>query len=303
MDLDFVLIECEIVPDSPVQLAAVLYNALRNFESQFKTSCCLMTSEPCTSCRLHVGCPYWTVFHQGLSSNPEIVRLHQKPSLPFSFHVIGGDGNVSACTVGLVIVGGALNYIEFFHAALVSMIEAGVSTVLSPAKYKLSYYSLDYKGGRHAITQPALLPENVILLSGLHVLQNSVHSDSVRLNLKTPLRLLSNGSIAHRFDFGMFLCSQMRRCSSLWAYYGTGKLDIDFAFLSESAQNVAVFDDKIQYTQPTWSKRLNRSGLTGTAECAGLVEQMLSLLTLGSYFNAGKGATFGSGFYQLEVID
>ncbi|MDD2540511.1 MAG: CRISPR system precrRNA processing endoribonuclease RAMP protein Cas6 [Desulfuromonadaceae bacterium] len=303
MDLDFVLIECEIVSDSPAQLTAALYSALRNFESKFKTSCCLMTSESCTTCRLHVECPYWTVFHQGLSSNPEIVRLHQKPSLPFSLHVIGKNGNVSTCTVGLVIVGSALNYIEFFHAALVSMIEGGASTVLSPAKFILSNYSLDYQGDRHAITQPALLPESVILLSGQYILQNSVHSDSIRLNLKSPLRLLSNGSIAHRFDFGMFLRSQMRRCSSLWAYYGTGKLDIDFAFLSESAQNVAVFDDKIQYTQPSWSRRLNRSGLAGTAECAGLVEPMLSLLTLGSYFNAGKGATFGSGYYQLEVID
>jgi len=29
---------------------------------------------------------------------------------------------------------------------------------------------------------------------------------------------------------------------------------------------------------------------------------MFSLLLLGSYFNAGKGATYGLGFYQLEAL-
>lgn len=302
MDLDFVRIECEIVADTPVNFTAVLYDALRNYEAQFKTSCCPTSQKSCASCKQHVKCPCRNMFDQGLSSDPEIVRLHQKPSLPFSLYINGIEGNVSTCTVGLVVVGNAINYVELFHSALLRMVEAGACTVLPPAKFILRSYSLDYQDVRHAII-PAALPECVILLSGQHILQNSVHSDSVRLDLKSPLRLLSNGSIAHRFDFGIFFRSQLRRCSSLCAYYGTGELDLDFAFLSESAQNVAVFDDKIKYTQLLWSKRLNMAGLTGTAKCTGLVEPMLSLLTLGSYFNAGKGATLGAGFYQLNVID
>lgn len=303
MELDFVRIECEVVADVPVHLTATLYNALRNFEALFKASCCPTFLEPCASCSLRVECPYRIVFDQGLSSNPEVVRLHQKPSLPFSLYIDGIEGNASSCTVGLVVIGSAVNFIGFFHTALLRMVEAALCTVLVPAHFILRSYSLDYLGVRHLIADPAWLPESVILLSGRHILQNTVHSDSVILSLKSPLRLLSNGSIAHRFDFNMFFRSQLRRCSSLCAYYGTGELELDFARLSEYANNVAAFDDKIRYTQPPWSKRLNRSGLTGTVECAGLVEPMLSLLILGSYFNAGKGATFGSGFHQLEVID
>ncbi|GAC1447390.1 MAG: hypothetical protein PVSMB11_08710 [Desulfuromonadaceae bacterium] len=202
----------------------------------------------------------------------------------------------------MVIIGSAVNYVEFFHTALLRMVEEDVCTVLAPAKFTLCSYSLDYQGVRHEIRRTALLTESVILLSGQHILQNTVHSDSVRLLLKSPLRLLNNGSIAHSFDFGMFFRTQLRRCSSLCAYYGAGELDLDFARLSESSKNVAVFDDKTYYTQPSWSKRLNRAGLTGTAECAGLVEPMFSLLLLGSFFNAGKGATYGSGFHQFEVL-
>ncbi|HXE97631.1 MAG TPA: CRISPR system precrRNA processing endoribonuclease RAMP protein Cas6 [Dongiaceae bacterium] len=301
MDLDFVRIECEIIADSPVQLTAALYGALRNFEELFKGACCPNKQEPCTSCGLHIGCPYRIVFGQQLSSDPEIVRLHQKPSLPFSLYIDGMDGNSLSCTAGLVVIGSAVNYIGFFHSALLRMVEAGVSAVLPPEKFTLRSHSIDYQGARHEITNAASLPESVILLSGQHIMQNTVNADSVILSLKSPLRLLSNGSITHRFDFGVFFRSQLRRCSSLCAYYGAGELDLDFTLLSDLAQRVAVFDDKTRYTQPSWSKRLNRGGLTGTVECAGLVEPMFALLLLGSYFNAGKGASFGSGFHQLEV--
>lgn len=302
MDLDFVRIEVDVIADTPAQLTAALYDALRHYAAHFRASCCPCLQMECTSCTLRGDCPYRYVFDQGLSSDPEIVRLHQKPSLPFSLYISGVDINASSCTVGMVVVGSAVNHIGFFYSALLRMVEAGVYTVLPAVTPALRSYSLDYQDVRHDITDAARLPESVILLSGKHILQNTVHSDSVRLSLMSPLRLLSNGSIAHRFDFALFFRSQLRRCSSLCAYYGSGEQDLDFARLSGSAQNVAVLEDNIRYTQPRWSNRLNRAGLLGTAECAGLVEPMFSLLLLGSYFNAGKGAAAGSGFHRIEVL-
>ncbi len=301
MDLDFVRIECEVTADIPVQLTAALYGALRSFAAHFKAACCPDLLEICTTCRERVRCPFHLLFGQELSSDPETVRLHQKPSLPFSLYVNGIDGNSSLVTVGMSVIGSAVNYIAFFHTALLRVVETGVGTLRPAAKYTLRCYSLDYQGVRQEIKSAVSLPESIILLSGEHILQNTVHSGTITLDLKSPLRLLSSGSIAHRFDFGMFFCSQLRRCSSLCAYYGAGELDLDFAGLSKAAQDVAVLEDKTNYTQPPWSKRPNNAGVTGTAECAGLVEPMHSMLILGSYFNAGKGATFGSGFHQIEV--
>ena len=302
MELDFVHIECEIIAETHAQLTAALYNMLRDFEAYFKSSCCLTRQETCTSCSRYIGCPYQVVFAQQLSPDPEIVRLHQKPSLPFSLYISNIDSNISTATIGMVVIGTAVNYIEFFHTALSRMVEAVAYTVLHPAKFTMRCYNLDYQAARHEIRDSASLCESVILLSGQHILNNTVHSDCVTLWLKSPLRLLSNGSIAHRFDFAAFFRSQLRRCSSLCAYYGAGELDLDFVWLSEAAQSVAVMNDEIHYSQPSWSKRLNRAGLTGTAEFAGLVEPMFSLLRLGSFFNAGKGASFGSGFHIVEGL-
>ncbi len=302
MDLDFVRIECDIVADIPAQLIAVLYDELRHFEAQFRAACCTSVQKTCAFCTERAGCPYQVVFAQQLSPDPEIVRLHQKPSLPFCSYIKGIDGITTSCTVGMVIIGSAVNYVELFHSALLRMVETCASSVLPPSTYMLHFYSLDYQDVRHEFSHTASLSENVILLSGQHILQNTVHSDHITLTLTSPLRLLSNGSIAHCFDFATFFCSQLRRCSSLCAYYGTRETNLDFARLSRYAQNVAVLEDKIHYTQPSWSKRQNRAGLIGSAECSGLVEPMLSLLRFGSYFNAGKGATFGSGFHHIEVL-
>jgi hypothetical protein len=303
VDLDFARIECEIAADNSVQLTAALYVALRSFEEHFKASCCPDDrQDSCDSCRLHSECPYRTIFDQRLSSDPEIVRIHQKPSLPFSLYINTMGDFTSSCYVGMVVIGMAVNHIRLFHKALLSMVDACVSNVFLPEKYILRSYSLDYQGIRHLINVESL-SEGVILLSGRHILQNTVHSDSLKLTLKSPLRLLSNSSNVHHFDFAIFFRSQLRRCSSLCSYYGAGELDLDFVALSKAAQQVTVLEDDIHYSKPIWSKSSHRSGLAGEAEFTGLVEPMFSLLTLGSYFNAGKGAAFGSGFHQIEVID
>jgi hypothetical protein len=106
----------------------------------------------------------------------------------------------------------------------------------------------------------------------------------------------------HFFDFSLFFRSQLRRCSSLCAYYGTGEMELDYANLSRAAHNVTVLEDEILYTRPLWAPRRGKAGLIGSVECSGLVEPMYSLLLLGSYFNAGKGAAYGSGFYTVEVL-
>lgn len=302
MDLDFVRIECAIETIYSLKLDTALYDSLKTFEARFKEICCQKPLDSCSYCNLRPECPYWILFSQGLSSDPEIVRLHQKPSLPFSLYINVICDDMSCYEVGIVVIGSAVNYLDLFYLVLRSVVEAAVLTVLLPATFTHRSYILDYQGIRHEITNAVSLTKSVILLSGQHVLKSFVHSDSIRLLLLSPLRLLSNGSLAHRFDFGAFFRSQLRRCSSFYAYYGSGELGLDFERLSELAQNVTILDNNTQYVQPAWSRRLNRAGLIGVVECSGLIEPMFSLLMLGSYFNAGKGATFGLGFHKIEVM-
>lgn len=304
MDLDFVRIECDVSTDNVRQLTALLYCELRNYEVHFKKYGCLTSHKVCPSCNQHGECPYWIIFSQKLSSDPEIVRLHQKPPLPFALSIEERVGSylTDVVSVGLVVIGTAVNYVDFFYTALCGMVETAVRSVLDSERYSLHTYVLDYQGIRHEVAPGTSLSEHVMLFSGYHVLHNSVHSEIIRISLKSHLRLLCNGSIIRLFDFAAFFRSQMRRCSSLCAYYGSGEMILDFVQLSDLAQKVTVIDDQIRYSQPRWSKLKNKAGLTGSAVCSGVVEPMVPLLLLGSYFNAGKGAAFGFGQYKTEVM-
>lgn len=301
MNLDFVRIESDIVASS-VQLSAAFYDALRTFEAHFKAVCCTMVCESCAVCSKNSECPYRIVFAQQLSPDPGIVRTHQKPSLPFSLYVDVLEAAPSCSTVGMVIVGSAINYVDFFHSALQRLIQFCLSGARASASCSSHFFMLDYQGNRHQIDGNDALSQNIILLSGHHILLNTVHSERAKLILKSPLRLLQNGTVIHHFDLAAFFRSQMRRCSSLYAYYGTGELALDYAELSRAVQNVAVLEDEIHYTRPTWISRHGKAGLVGHVECSGFVEPMFSLLLLGSYFNAGKGAAFGSGLYTIEAF-
>ena len=303
MDLDFVCIECDIAVSPSVLVTAALYDGLRQFERYFKASCCSDLHKSCDSCGEFSGCPYRTVFGQMVSPDPEIVRCHQKPSLPFSLSINCLPDTYSSNTVGMTIVGTAVNYIGTFLDTLHRMISASLLTVVPQwAESSLRFYNIDYQGVRHEIGSRLSLSESVILLSGRHIMNNSIHSENATLVFTSPLRLISGGSLCRQFDFAHFFRSQLRRCSSLCAYYGSGEMELDFVALSHQSQAVVVLEDDMHYTQPSWTKLRNRAGLTGSIECAGLVDEMFSLLLLGSYFNAGKGAAFGLGCYTIKPL-
>ncbi len=208
---------------------------------------------------------------------------------------------VRSSSVSLVIAGTALNYLSLFYEAFLNMIGTTLKAVMSSDFFSLTGYSVDYQGNRHLIGTADTLTDSMVLLSACHVLQDMVQGDSVTINLKTPLRLLSNGSTVQRFDFAPFFRSLLRRMSALIAYYGSGQLELDFSFLSNASIEVNCYDSTVHYVPSPWLKSLSSSGLLGTVECIGLVEPMFSLLRLGSYFNVGKGATYGFGHFSLEV--
>jgi hypothetical protein len=302
VNLDFVRIEYDITAASPIPLAALFSDALRSFEAHFKAACCTMECQSCASCSKGSECPCRTLFARQLSPDPEVVKTHQKPSLPFSLHSAATDNVPSFCTVGMVIIGSALNFVDVFNSAMQRLIQSCLSAIAPSLAYTTRIFTLDYQGNRQRINDEDSLPQSLVLLSAQHILQNTVHSDHVRLVLKSPLRLVQNGMNVHSFDFALLFRSQLRRCSSLYAYYGTGEMELDYANLSRAAHNVTVLEDEILYTRPLWAPRRSKAGLLGSVECSGLVEPMYSLLLLGSYFNAGKGAAFGSGFYTVEVL-
>jgi len=280
-------------------LKSHIYDAVRRFETFFKSVSCLQKDLTCHFCReKSVLCPYRSVFGQELSTDPLVVRRHQKPPLPFAFNFSKLKYTASCIEIGIVIVGNAIQHVSMFQSAFNLMMASigennGVDVAVSGA------WCLDYQGGRHPFNAPLYL---LVLLSGLEILQSSHYSDAVRIYLDSPLRLICGGSIAHSFDFALLLRSQLRRCSSLFAYYGESELELEYGLLSEAGERVTSLGNSTRFTKPQWSHRASLSGMLGVVEFTDLADGMLPLLMLGSYFNAGKGAAFGMGVYRIEEV-
>lgn len=302
MNLDFVALEYELRSSAAAPLAGMLYSSLHHLNNYIQTACCHTPQQTCAACHSSGECPYHQLFAQQLSADPDIVRIHQKPSLPFAVQVGRPAISSDLCTVGLTIIGTAINQIQLFHTAMLEFIKAVVEEVAEKDSYSIIFYTKDYRGTRNEIALSSVLAEKVILLSGAHLLHNELPADHIRITLKSPLRLPGDGTAAHHFDFAAFFRSQLRRCSSLWAYYGTGALPFDFAALSEAVRFVTLLENSV-YRERWFSQgQQGKSGVMGTVECDGLIEPMYALLQLGSYFNAGKGAAYGAGHYQLEAL-
>lgn len=302
MDLNFVQLVFDVESNNPDMHAACFYQALRSFDIYFRQSCCRYGSKTCHACKEPSVCPYPDVFSQKLSADPDVVRRHQKPPLPFAFKIRQLPDNGSCLKISLVAVGNAVNHLPVFIAAVHRLIKSTYEKCHGASADITGTYCLDYQSVRHELETSSKDPLNLILLSCLEIMNNTADSVDIRLILESPLRLVSAGSIVHSMNFSVFFRSQLRRCSSLFAYYGDGELEIDYSGLSTAAIHVSCLNDGIKYVQPYWSQRPNCAGLIGLSDFGGVSSGILPLLTLGSYLNAGKGASFGMGAYRIEAM-
>jgi hypothetical protein len=81
-------------------------------------------------------------------------------------------------------------------------------------------------------------------------------------------------------------------------YYGEYEFEYSFKLLSQQCDEIFCTDDHFWYEALSGgNKRV--SGICGYGTFCGNFSGLIPFLALGSYFNAGKGATFGMGRYEL----
>lgn len=301
MDLNLVHLLFNLETTDADKFVSVLFGWLRRFDQRFRQTCCELGVNECRVCNLKSDCSYRSVFAQELSGDPDVVRRHQKPPLPFMFKLSRITHDSSCIELSLVVVGSAINHLSVFIRAVRQLINAISDQYPDRAAFISGVYCLDYQSLRQKLDGSISEEQDLVILSSQEIMKNTVEAEEVRLFLESPLRMLAAGSVVRSMDFSVFLRSQLRRCSSLFAYYGDGELEIDFSGLSAAASQVECINDGIHYSQPVWSKHSSHAGLLGTSKFGRIVPGILPLLTLGSYLNAGKGASYALGAYRAEA--
>ncbi|BCG48377.1 CRISPR-associated endoribonuclease Cas6 [Citrifermentans bremense] len=257
------------------------------FEMAFRNSLGCRRSD-CTGCLSAAPCPFPATFGQQIANDPEAVRRHQKPPLPFIFQfpVLPLPPNSGkSFQLALHLVGSAVQHVSCYIAAVRVLVESKKGRVVN--------VEAEAPGGGVAPIDAAGVP---LLSSQDPVLAGPLSTDTVTLQLLTPLKLVHEGRLLKNFTFAQFARSLMRRISSLAYHYEGAEPSLDYRWLSQTSEAVETLEYGCRLV--SWNGR--PAGIAGTAVFGGDLEPFHLLLQLGMATHLGKGASFGFGSYRVE---
>lgn len=245
----------------------------------------------CTGCQSARGCSFPASFGQKIASDPEAVRRHQKPPLPFvlEFPVLPPAPNRGkTLEIGLNLIGSAVQN-------LICYIKA-VELLAATRKAELALIEAESPGGERTVVTIAEHPA-LPLLSGLEPASaGPLSTGIVSISLITPLKLVHEGRLLKGFTFSHFARSLMRRVSSLSYHYEGAEPSLDYRWLSRCSESIVTLESDCRFA--SWSGR--PAGIVGTARFHGDLEPFHLLLQLGRATHVGKGASFGYGAYRVS---
>lgn len=264
-----------------------LFSCRSSFETAFRKSVPCRKSD-CTGCPSARSCPCPAQFAQKISKDPEAVRRHQKPPLPFVFRfpvlAPATPGTTHHCS--LTLFGSAIQEVKRFLTALELLLrEIGASGI--------AVYAECPGGERTPVAGEGPLP----ILSPLDPAGSGpLPPDRVTVSFLTPLKLVHDGRLVKELTFSHLARALMRRVSSLaYAYEGAAP-ELDYRWLSQHSETVRTVSSDCRLV--SWDGR--PAGLMGSLSFRGDLEPFHLLLQSGVATQVGKGASFGFGAYRLS---
>jgi len=267
-----------------------LFHCRADFDAAFrKTLSCRRLD--CTGCLSAPNCRYPANFGQQIARDPEAVRRHQKPPLPFVFQfpILPPAPNRGATLqCALTLMGSAAldanRYIE------------AVRLLLEGMRVVLTTVEADSPGGGRAPVAAGANPALPLLSALDPTVSGPLAPDNLAVTFLTPIKLMHEGRLLKSFGFCQFARTLMRRVSSLAYYYEGAEPPLDYRWLSQCSEAVQTVSSDCRFV--SWGGR--PAGVVGTARFAGDLEPFHLLLQLGLATQLGKAASFGFGAYRIE---
>ncbi len=302
MDLNLLHLVFSLTIDGMVTDSFYLFDLSRRFPRAFREVTCGRTA-PCDDCSETTGCRWFPLFGRQLSTNPEAVRRHQKPPLPFVFApplLAPGPRAAADLEIRLTLVGSAINHAgDFIRGVKRCYDDVGGGSKLLITLDGVSSRGVHDESSWVKTTKRGELTGEFRILAADDI-SGKPAGDNKELPLifLTPFRQLREGRLLRTPDASAFLRGLIRRVSSLAAAYGEREPDGDFRLLAELSRDIKLTRNALFFVPATGS---SRGGVQGSVSLSGNLTPFLPYLFLGEYLHAGKGASWGYGQYQLTI--
>lgn len=289
MELHYVRLFFSFTLNADLPYPYALFYCRCDFEAAFRKALSCRRLD-CPGCLSIGSCPYPANFGQRIARDPEAVRRHQKPPLPFVFRFpilppAPNRGSTLECS--LTLMGSAVQDASCYIAAVGLLLEG-----LPAVRVRVE---AECPGGARAPVAGGDHPPLPILSALDPTDAGPLPPGLATIRILRPLKLMHEGRLLKQFTFSQFARSLMHRVSSLAYHYEGVEPPLDYRWLSLCSEAVETASSDCRFV--SWGGR--PAGIMGTACFSGDLEPFHLLLQLGLATQLGKGASFGFGCYRI----
>lgn len=309
-----------ITPEEEVELPPYKGSTLRGgFGWIFrKISCIDREKSSCKECLLKDKCAYSYIFDTSPRSGSLILKNLDDIPRPFIIEppletktIIKKD---EILNFNLILIGRAIDYLPYFIVAFKELGNAGIGR--NRKKFILKEIRSTSVKDREQVLIYSSQDETVRNIESTFTWADIIEDTSRRsgkrktkhLNLKflTPTRLKHQDEFVGIPEFHIVIRALLRRISNLSYFHCREELKLDFKNLIQRATKIKTEEMNVRWVD--WerysfaqARRMKLGGFIGEVKYKGDLSEFLPFLLLGQHTHIGKGATFGMGWYRMEV--
>ena len=276
-----------------------------------KKSSCALRRQDCQSCLLRQRCAYAWIFETERYGDGS---GHTVNARPHPFVLQPGKGCNGSFRAGetwdfsMLVIGGGVEFLPHIVYAVKLM---GASGIGAGSGNGLGRFELEQvvSGTERIYDSSGLLSQDRGQVTRLQLgeICENVEGTGLRVRFHTPLRFKYNNDLQRDLPFHVLVRACLRRISALEQAYGQGEPELDYSGLILRAEQVRTtssslhWDERLRYSNRQ-KQKTSLSGLVGTIDYQGEVEEFFPLLDYCSQVHIGKQTVFGLGRMNVQSL-
>jgi hypothetical protein len=269
-------------------------------------------------CAMSTLCPYRWVFET--PHPPDVPHLHNLRDVPRPFVIEPPlDGRTryaagDALEFALILIGRGTEYLPYFLFGFEHLGRLGLGKHRARARLERVEALRPWQPVGQVIYQDERVlssAEQVSTLDSTALEQRAATLPAdLRLVLRTPMRVKTQGAFLQRIDLSALVQTICWRLNALSVFHGAGPWAVDYRPLVEHARHVALEQEQVRWQD--WSRTSTRGGsaqkmtlggLLGSVVLRDVPAELRTVLLAGSLVHVGKACVFGHGGYAVERVE